>query len=94
MVGFTIQSLRGSGSDVGRHWVYDRKLDPFISGGYSNLSSEDKSPSPLASQLLPPSDGASLFNLGGGINGIVKLTKSSVAQPQEIAIGRHCEHDA
>jgi membrane-associated phospholipid phosphatase len=27
-------------------------------------------------------------------NGIVKLTKSSVAQPQEMAIGRHYEHDA
>lgn len=25
--------------------------------------------------------------------GIVKLTKSSVAKPQEIAIERHCEHD-
>ena len=25
--------------------------------------------------------------------GIVKLKKSSVAQPQEIAIGRRCEHE-
>ena len=30
----------------------------------------------------------------GAKAGIVKLTKSSVAQSQEIAIGRHCEHDA
>jgi hypothetical protein len=31
---------------------------------------------------------------GFRVDGIVKLTKSSVAQPQEMAIGRHCEHDA
>ena len=37
--------------------------------------------------------GVSIAMTADAAEGIVKLTKSSVAQPQEIAIGRHCEHD-